>query len=327
MNNPYNNNNDQVTDSDDLNIYNKSSIPLFKKNFEGPIQGEKVVHADRDDLSNKMSDIRLSSFNNQSNNFFQPYNPKLINIEDDISCNQTGKKTEFRDTINDRMFQSHPSQLITEPIGQIHPNHFHRQEHHIPTEYKNDRNLNSNFYQSNKFNDRDNNNNRLSNLKPLGNNSNSIPIQYTPKHLIGDTRIGISSNSYLDDAGNTVSYIKPSDSFIRSDETNNYYTEEQHYRREWDKNIMTIGRLPETNHNSRVNFRDKANERLQNLISLPKTSSLPVVPVYQQPQMLNNEQTYEQTDERKNKYIQQINELNSNCYNVINEIIPINTQL
>ena len=74
-----------------------------------------------------------------------------------------------------------------------------------------------------------------------------------------------------------------------------------HYYNEWDKNIMTLGRLPESNQNSRMNFRDKANERMQNLTSLPKTLSLPVVSVYQK----NNQQDI----------------------NVVNDMIPINTHL
>lgn len=291
----------------DLNVYDQNNIPLFKKNLEGPIQGEKVMHADRDELNDKMSNIRMSNIGNQSNNFFQPYTPDLINIESDISHNQLGKKTEFRDTINDRMFQSHPSQLIDNVTGQVHPNHFHRFQQHIPAEYKDDRSLNSNFCQTNKFNNRDHNNNRLADLTPLGNNANlhTNHIQRTPNHLVGDSRIGISSNSYLDDNGNMI-------------HNNNIHTKprELQYRTQalMDENIMTIGRLPESNQSSRINFRDKNNERMQNLISLPKTSSLPVIPVNQQNQQKNNMQ-------------QRIYELNNNCHNVVNEMMPINTHL
>lgn len=284
----YNNNQNIENNPDNLNVYDKTTIPLFKKNLQGPIQGEKVMHADRDELSNKMSDLRLSSFNNQRNNFFQPYTPDLINVESDISHNQIGKKTEFRDTINDRMFQSHPSQLVNNNIpGQIHPNYFHRQQQHIPAEYRNDRDFNSNFQQTNKFNNRDNNNNRMVNLTPLGNNANlhTNQIQGTPRHLIGDTRIGISSNSYLDDNGNLVNTRKKANGYTVPiipgkgviNENKQHMTQAL-----MDENIMTIGRLPESNQSSRVNFRDKNNERMQNLISLPKTSSLPVVSVYQQ---------------------------------------------
>ena len=89
------------------------------------------------------------------------------------------------------------------------------------------------------------------------------------------------------------------------------------------QNVMTVGRLPESNQSSRVNFKDKANQRLQDLVSLPRTSSLPVVPIYQ-PKQKNLWKKDQQNSQNMKK---RINELNPNCQVVVNEMMPLNTQL
>ena len=304
-------------------------IPLPKQ--DEAMTSQKVVSADRDELNDKMSDIRLQSYHNTSNRYYQPFRPELINIESTLNRNHAGKKTEFKDTINNRMSNCHNSQLLQSQPSHLFQNTVQQNQPNNIT-YQDNRFL-SNSHQTNKFTNRDRNNNRLANLTPLSNNVN-LGNQNNYK----TNQIGISSNNLLDENGN-IKYVHPSqqqqhqnhtfqqnnnDHFVHNCQKKpNYITEEQYKFINNNQNIMTVGRLPESNQSSRVNFKDRANQRLQNLVSLPRTSSLPIVPVQnKQPDALW------QNDKKNSLNMKnRINELNPNSQVVVNEMMPINTQL
>jgi hypothetical protein len=307
------------------------------------MQGMKIQSADRDELSDKMSDMRLSSFNNQSNQYFQPFNPNVIDLENKLNRNQVWKRTEFKDTINNRMSNCHNSQLVQSQPTQIITQH--RQFQHQPnmeSQYQN-RMFYNNYNQTNKLKVRDRNNDRMSNYTPLSSNSNPDYCinqnKYNSNQNFVDTRLGNPSNNFLDDNGNIKYNVRRGEKFKNNShncnigECNNdcYHTTSKISEEEYKfvnqdmpvANVMTIGRLPESNKSSRVNFKDKANQRLQNLVSLPKTSSLPVVPIYQ-PQQQN---LWQQSQKNSHKMKNRINELHQNCNIVVNNMMPINTQL
>lgn len=328
--NPQNNN------YNNQNNHNGGFVPIhvpLPKQDEAMMTGQKVLSADRDELNDKMSDIRLQSYHNQSNRYYQPFRPELINIESTLNRNHAGKKTEFKDTINNRMsnchnsqlLQSQPSQLFQQPIQQNQANNI---------TYQDDRFL-SNSHQTNKFTNRDRNNARLCDLTPLSNNVN------LGNNNIHHNQMGISSNNLLDENGN-LKHVHPSQrqqyqnnnmNNINNNNNNhfvhncqqkpNYITEEQYKFINQNQNLMTVGRLPESNQSSRVNFKDRANQRLQNLVSLPRTSSLPIVPIQQ-----TRPNSLWQNDRKNSQNMKnRINEINPNCQVVVNEMMPINTQL
>jgi hypothetical protein len=304
------------------------------------MQGMEVKSADRDELSNKISDMRLRTFNNQSNQYFQPFSPNIIDLENKLNRNQLWKRNEFKDTINNRMNNCHNSQLVQSQPTQI-ITHQHQNQPNTQSQY-NDRMFCNNYNQTNKVKFRDRNNDRISNYTPLSTNSHPDYCikqnQYNNNQNFVDNRLGNPSNNFLDDNGNIKYNVRRGQQFKQNHNCNtgnhfgnNYYSsgtisEEEYKFINQDmpaSNIMTIGRLPESNQSSRINFKDKANQRLQNLVSLPKTSSLPVVPIYQPKQKNLWQYSQQNTDKMKQK----INELHQNCNVVVNDMMPINTQL
>jgi hypothetical protein len=324
----FNFNNNQNNNNRPQN-YNKSYMPSHDVKI---IQGEKVLNADRDDISNKMSEIRLKSFNNQTNQYFQPFKPDLVNIESTLNRSHMSKKTEFKDLINNRMSNCHNSQLTQSQPAQMfnNKNNNKNNNNNVSNVNKYHDNVigNTNPYQTNKFTNKDKNNDRLSNLIPLSNNSH-LNLNNNAKNM-SNTRIGQSSNEFLDENGNLKSNISQTNSqqfkqkghFIDNNDKKPSYISDSQYQF-INQNIMTVGRLPESNQSSRVNFKDKANQRLQDLISLPRTCSLPVVPVNQSHQKNLWKNDKKNSQNMKNR----INELNPNYQVIVNEMMPINTQL
>jgi hypothetical protein len=307
------------------------------------MQGLKIQSADRDELSDKMSDMRLKSFNNQSNLYYQPFNPNVIDLENRLNRNQVWKRNEFKDTINNRINNCHNSQLVqSQPTQIITQKQQFQHQSNMQSQY-NDRMFYNNYNQTNKIKIKDRNNDRMSNYTPLSSNSHPDYCvnqnQYNTNQKFIDNRLGNSSNNFLDDNGNIKYNVRRAEKFINNHQcgiencfgggcyhNSSTISEEEYKFVNQDipaSNIMTIGRLPESNQSSRINFKDKANQRLQNLISLPKTSSLPVVPIYQ-PKQKN---LWQQSQQNTHKMKQRINELHQNCNVVVNDMMPINTQL
>jgi hypothetical protein len=311
------------------------------------MQGEKILPADRDDLNDRISELRLNNnIHSNQNQYYRPFNSQLIGLESSLNRGKTGKKNEFKDSINNRLSNCHNSHLLqsqpSQPINQnndinnSHDNDFNTISH------TNDRIFNNNKYQTNKVSNRDKNNNRLSQFIPLGNNSKFPVNKITPINKTNNERFGVSSNSFFDNDGNlqnqytkntnenTINYQHnnnmnnnmTNNNMTNNNIVNNHHNQQSNQNIKLDNNVMTIGRLPETNQTSRVNFRDKSNQRLQNLISLPKTSSLPVVPTYQpvHKDLWNN--TKENIIDMKKR----INELHQNCPVVVNNMMPVDTR-
>lgn len=315
----FNNINSNNTENYPNRQYVPPSIPA---NDIEIMQGQKVLTADRDEISNKMSDMRLKSYNNQSNYYFQPFRPDLINIESNLNRNHIGKRTEFKDTINNRL--SNNTQIF-QGLPQNQPQNL--LDNNQPIQQQDNRISSSSNYHTNKFNNRDKNNDRLNNFTSLSTNSHINAINQ-------NRRIGYSSNDFVDENGNPKYINNQTNQTNQTNQNNtsnnshfvhsctkkpNYISEEQYTFT--NQNVMTIGRLPESNQSSRINFKDKANQRLQDLISLPKTCSLPVVPVYQHKDLWKHDLQNSQNMKTR------INELNPNCQVVVNDMIPINTQL
>lgn len=308
------------------------------------MQGEKVLPADRDELSDRMSDLRLKGDLNQNQNqYFKPFNPNLIGVEARLNRSHAGKKNEYKDIINNRMTGCHNIQLLqTQPTQSI-DNSYQQPTQSIQPQFKDDRVFNNNYYQTNRVSNRDKNNSRLNRLMPLGNNCN-FPAQQINTET--NNRMGVNSNSYFDSNGNMQmkpdmyntnqmteeKYKQTNHTIMTNNRVNNiqqnhnniqqnHHVTQQTNNINNNNNIMTIGRLPESNQNSRVNFKDKANQRLQNLVSLPRTSSIPFVQSYQPQQKnvwANNQQNIKNIKQR-------INELHQNCPVVVNNMMPVDT--
>ena len=309
------------------------------------LPSQKVNPAERDEISDKMSNLRLQSDHISQNQYYKPFNPNLMDVESSLNRGYDSKKTEFKDTINDRLNHCHNSNLVPNrnPPTQTNINISDKPQH-IPIKYQDDRQIN--HIRTNRIDNRQKNNERLTQYTPLGNNSYFPSTQlnpsnnnnsYNPSHsntphsnphpLPQDTkynprgqsmdRMSVNSNQYFDNNGNLLHNCIPTTKTPTLTEEN--YQTPNH-------NIMTIGRLPNVNESSRTNFRDKHNQRLQGLMTLPKNSSMPINTIQSQP--LNQhiqENLWRQQNQHGVNMKKRINELNQHCQLVVNEMMPIDT--
>ncbi len=241
----------------------------------------------RDDINERVSNMKLSLPNqNKAQHYFDmsliQNNPQYMttnynsNQEKETIPDINYTRKDNRDGMNSRMdihmFQSFNNPEIPESI-RITQNQYnqHQQYNQNNYDYSNDYHNHQPYQLNNQTNrkaNKDMNNERMQNFCSLPKSLHN-PMLPPPTFM---TPMDSFRSSYNDQYKDYTSYSKLPDYQSQNKNHDNVFNQFHPN----STNNPIFGSLPKTNETSRINYKDANNERMQSLLPLPKTASIPI---------------------------------------------------